>query len=94
MYEAEFTHDGELCTFEVLLRDFALDEPGLRAIAEIVHAIDLKDEEPARQETAGVAHALEGIARLHADDAARLREGSALFAALYAYFRRPKGRRP
>jgi hypothetical protein len=88
MYEAEFTHDGNLCTFEVLLRDFALGEPGLRPIAEIVHAIDLKDDEPTRPETVGVAHALEGIARRHPDDEARLRDGSALFAALHAYFRR------
>jgi hypothetical protein len=92
MYEAEFTHDGELCTFEVLLRDFALGEAGLRAIAEIVHAIDLKVEEPTRPETVGVAHILEGIARRHGDDDARLRDGAALFGALYAYFRREKGR--
>jgi hypothetical protein len=93
MYEAEFTHDGDLCTFEVLLREFALHEPALHVIAEIVHAIDLKVDEPTRPETIGIAHALEGIARLHGEDDARLREGSALFAALYAYFRREKARR-
>ena len=92
MFEAEFTHDGELCTFEVLLRDFGLGDPALRAIAEIVHAIDLKVEEPARPETVGIAHALEGLARRHDDDEVRLREGSALFAALYAYFQRGKAR--
>jgi hypothetical protein len=89
MYEAEFTHDGELCTFEVLLREFGLTAPGLAAIAEIVHAIDLK-EEPSRPETVGIAHALEGIARRHEDDEARLHEGALLFGALYAYFRREK----
>jgi len=94
MYEAEFTHDGDLCTFEVLLREFALAEPGLRATSEIVHAIDLKDEEPARPETVGVAHALEGIARRHPDDEARLRDGAVLVGALYAYFRREKGQAP
>jgi len=91
MYEAEFTHDGELCTFEVLLREFGLVDAGLRAVGEIVREIDLKVEEPARPETVGIAHALEGIARRHhEDDSARLRDGSALFAALYAYFRREK----
>jgi hypothetical protein len=89
MYDAEFTHDGELCTFEVLLREFGLTAPGLGAIAEIVHAIDLK-EEPSRPETVGIAHALEGIARRHQDDEARLHEGALLFASLYAYFRREK----
>jgi hypothetical protein len=91
MYEAEFTHDGELCTFEVLLREFGLSAAGLRPIAEIVHAIDLKDAEPRRPETVGVAHALEGIARRHRDDEARLRDGAALLAGLYAYFQRSKG---
>jgi hypothetical protein len=93
MYEAEFTHDGDLCTFEVLLRDFEIGVPGLRPIAEIVHAIDLKEEEPMRAETAGVAHALEGIARRYRDDEARLRDGAALFGALHAYFSVKGGRR-
>ncbi|MGH7289157.1 MAG: chromate resistance protein ChrB domain-containing protein [Myxococcota bacterium] len=92
MYEAEFTHDGSLCTFEVLLRELGLSEPGLRAIGEIVHAIDLKDDEPTRPETLGVAHTLEGIARRHKDDEARLRDGAALFGALYAYFRAERGK--
>src|SRR5215468_3178057 len=43
MFDAEFTHDGDLCTFEVLLRDFGLRGPGLSAIAEIVHDVDLKE---------------------------------------------------
>jgi hypothetical protein len=89
MYEAEFTHDGELCTFEVMLREFGIAAPGLGAIAEIVRAIDLK-EEPSRPETVGIASALEGIARRHKDDEARLSDGTMLFASLYAYFRRAK----
>jgi hypothetical protein len=89
-YEAEFTHDGELCSFEVLLREFALGEAALRAIAEIVHAIDLREEDPARPETVGVAHMLEGIARRHDDDDVRMRDGAAVFGALNAYFRRKK----
>lgn len=88
MYDAELTHDGDLCTFEVLLREFGLASPGLRALAEIVHAIDLKVEEPSRPETIGIAHALEGIARRHASDEDRLRDGAALFAALSVFFER------
>lgn len=93
MYEAEFTHDGDLCTFEVLLRDFEIGDAGLRPIAEIVRAIDLKEQEPMRAETVGVAHALEGIARRYRDDEARLRDGGALFGALHAYFAVKGGRR-
>jgi len=43
MFQAEFTHDGDLCTFEVLLRHFRLGDSALRSLAEIVHDIDLKD---------------------------------------------------
>jgi Chromate resistance exported protein len=34
MFEAEFTHEGDKCTFEVLLERCELKEPALRAIAE------------------------------------------------------------
>src|SRR5262249_30288366 len=37
MFEAEFTHEGDLCTFEVLIAKTALEDRALRAIAEIVH---------------------------------------------------------
>src|SRR5713101_6820624 len=43
MFEAEFTHDGNRCTFEVLVHEFQLSDPPLQAISEIVHDIDLKD---------------------------------------------------
>ena len=45
MFEGEFTHRGDRCTFEVLLADAGLDDPALRAIGEIIHDIDLKDEQ-------------------------------------------------
>jgi Chromate resistance exported protein len=43
MFEADFTHEGDRCTFEVLLQRLKLNHPALRPIAEIVHDIDLKD---------------------------------------------------
>ena len=55
MFEAEFTHQGDKCTFEVLLERSGLDDPGLQAIAEIVHDIDLKDAKFGRDEAAGIA---------------------------------------
>jgi hypothetical protein len=83
MYEADFTHDGDLCTFEVLLDRFGLDEPALRAIAEIVHDVDVKDAKYGREDAPGVGQVVAGIAAAHADDAARLERGSALFDDLY-----------
>ena len=90
MFEAEFTHDGELCTFEVLVARFGLKEGALRAIAEIVHDIDLKDSKFGRPEAAGIDHVIAGIAMRHKDDEPRLRDGGAVFASLYEYFRRKR----
>lgn len=90
MFDAEFTHDGELCTFEVLLRDFGIGDPALRPIAEIVHDVDLKDAKFARPESAGIEHLIAGIAWTNREDEARLSQGSAVFDALYGYFRRRK----
>jgi hypothetical protein len=85
MYQAEYTHEGDRCTFETLLVRFELvDDPALQAIAEIVHDIDLKDEKFARPEAAGVAAVLGGLARATASDAERLRQGSGIFEGLYA----------
>src|SRR5258706_1706883 len=54
MYGAEFTHHGEDCSFETLLKRFGLSgTKSLRAIAEIVHDIDLKDDKVYRLEAAG-----------------------------------------
>jgi len=88
MFEAEFTHEGELCTFEVLIRRFGLADPGLRHIAEIVHDIDLKDTKFSRPEALGIDHLIAGIAMRHQDDEARLSDGAAVFEGLYAFFKR------
>ena len=88
MFQAEFTHDGDLCTFEVLLRRFGIEDPALRAIAEIVHDIDLKDAKFGRPEAAGLARLLAGIPLRNPRDAARLAQGGAVFDALYESFRR------
>jgi hypothetical protein len=91
MFDAEYTHDGELCSFEVMLRAFDLGDPALRSLAEVVHDVDLKDSKFNREETSGVDHLIAGIAWLHGDDDARLEHGTAVFDALYTYFLRRKG---
>jgi hypothetical protein len=84
MFEGEFTHEGERCSFEVLLDRFHLENPGLRVIAEIVHDLDLKDEKFGRPEAAGVAAMIDGLALRHSDDVKRMEEGLVIFDALYA----------
>jgi hypothetical protein len=82
MFEATFTHVGDRCTFEVLVEQFGLRESGLRAIAEIVHDIDIKDGKFNRPEAPGVASLVAGIAVLHRDDSERIAVGSSMLDAL------------
>jgi len=88
MFEGEFTHEGDRCSFEVLLTRAGLDDPALQAIAEIVHDIDLKDGKFAREEATGIAHLIAGIAVAHDDDEQRIAAGAPLFDNLYDYFRK------
>jgi len=91
MFEAEFTHEGDLCTFEILVSHLGLDDPALVPIAEIVHDIDLKDSKFDRPETSGIDRLIAGIAMGHRDDESRLERGSAMFDDLYEYFSRKRG---
>ncbi len=91
MYEGEFTHVGDACTFETLLDQFEIREPGLSAIGEIVHDIDVKDGKFARPEAPGVAALIAGIALAEREDEARIELGGRMFAALLELFRRKRG---
>ena len=86
MFDAEYTHEGDRCTFETLLRRFDLAEAALIQIAQIVHDIDLKDDKFARADAAGIERVLAGIAAAHTDDRARLERGAQLFDEQYALF--------
>ncbi|MBZ0119283.1 MAG: chromate resistance protein [Sandaracinaceae bacterium] len=86
MFEAELSHEGDLCTFEVLCARFALAEPGLGAVAELIHDIDVKDGKFGRPETAGLAAQIAGLALLRREDEARLSRGAEVFDELLTYF--------
>ena len=86
MFEGEFTHERELCSFEVLMAGAGLEDPALRAIADLVHDIDLKDQQHGRPEAAGLAKLIAGVCVAHPGDEARLARGKALFDDLYSAF--------
>jgi hypothetical protein len=90
MFEAEFTHEGDHCTFEVLLDRLGLDDPALARVAEIVHDIDLRDDKFNHPETPGIEHLIAGLAMAYEEDADRLDHGAAVFEGLYRYFTRKK----
>jgi hypothetical protein len=93
MADAEYTHRGALCTFEVLIEEFGLAEknPGLGPIGEIIHDIDLKETSYAREETAGVQSLFTGIAA-SGDDQDRIDRGGIVLDGLLGYFSTRTGR--
>lgn len=88
MFEAEFTHEGDHCSFEVLIDRTGIDDPALTPIAEVVHDIDLKDSKFGREETVGIERLIAGIGMAHKEDEARLTRASAVFDDFYEYFKR------
>ena len=90
MVGGEFTHEGNRCTLETLVRRTGVRDPALQPITEIVHDIDLKDGKFGRPETAGVAQVLTGLFAASSDDDSRMTRGFALFDDLYVSFRKAK----
>ena len=89
MFGAEFTHHGEDCTFETILKRFGLIEiTGLREMAEIVHDIDLKDNRFHRLEAAGLNAIIDGLSKVLRDDRRLLQQAGIIFDALYALLNR------
>ncbi|TDW35035.1 hypothetical protein EV128_103317 [Rhizobium azibense] len=91
MFEGEITHEGDRCSFEVLLIRTGMTDPALQAIAEIVHDIDLKDGKFGREETAGIASLIAGIVMTNKADEQRIGQGFHVFDNLYQYFRQKRG---
>lgn len=86
--DGDYTHEGDRCTFEVLLDRFGLDDPALQLMGRIIHDLDLKDGKFREEETAGVSALLKGIERVHADDEARIGISSQCFDAIYSASRK------
>jgi len=82
MYKGEFSHHGELCTFEVLVDRFRLQNPAVAKVGHIVHDLDMKDTKYNPPEAATIGRMVDGLRALHADDATLLEQGIAMFDAL------------
>jgi hypothetical protein len=80
----EFTHVGDRCTFEVLIRSFGLKDKVLKKIAGMVHELDIKDEKYKSAEAKGVEDILMGIRKTAKDDMECLEKGITVFEMLYA----------
>lgn len=88
MFDGEFTHEGDLCSFEVIVKRFFPKDQALGELGKIVHDLDLKDGKFRKPETAGVGSLIQGLALTHPADARRLESGAVVFDHLYACFGR------
>jgi hypothetical protein len=80
---AGFGHRGDDCTFETLRKEFAIRDPKVAVIAEIIHDADLADEKFGRSEGIGLDRVLIGWAQQGISDDELLRRGIELIEGLY-----------
>jgi len=84
-----FAHDGELCSFDTILRHYGIQDPALDRLALIVRGADT-----ARHDLAPAAaglHAISlGLSANFPDDHAMLEQGMVIYDALYTWCRAPQ----
>lgn len=83
--EVILNHRGDRCTFEAIIEDFKLTDPGLRRLSLIVRAADVEGQEHVAPEGIGLRAMAEGFAALGISDEERLRRQFPVYDALYAY---------
>ncbi len=81
-----WSHRGALCTFDVMLDEFAIHSEALDRLALIVRAADTARLDLA-PEAAGLLAASLGLSRMYRDDLAQLDAGLALYDAFYRWCR-------
>jgi hypothetical protein len=80
----EFTHTGDMCTFETLIKAFGIKNNSLKKIAEIVHELDIRDEKYKSPEATIIEDILTGIRKTTKNDMEILEKGMNVFEMLYA----------
>jgi len=82
------SHHGDDCSFETFLKEYDLEDPILRDIAEIVHDADLMDEKYGRPESGGLDAVIRGMQLTLPDDDTLIRHTGVIFDGLYTYLSR------
>ncbi len=82
----ELTHRGDLCTFDVLIADYGLEDPALLRMAKIVNAADT-DHLDADPLAAGLEAIAVGYSIRYPDDHENLRKQFEVYDAIYAWCR-------
>jgi len=82
---ARFDHRDGLCTFEVLLQEYGLDEPSLAFMGRVVHGADVADDRDATPQSRGLLAIAEGFYLLELGDQRQLELSLPVYDALYAW---------
>ena len=88
MFEVEFSHHGDRCTFETLIERFGIRDRAVRRIAEFIHDADLEDDKFHRLEGFGIEQIFKGFAKQGLTDHEILSKGFECFDSLYTQFKR------
>jgi hypothetical protein len=87
MSDAEFTHEGDRCSFETLIVGADLTgDPGLMGIAEMIHDLDFGDGRFGHPETPGLAALFSSICASHDDDLLRIAAASDVLNQFHTHF--------
>ena len=87
-----FSHNGERCSFDAFIEEFALRDEALERVALIVRGADTGAPTLA-PEAAGLLAISLGLSQMHDDDHAMLQVGLIVYDALYAWARHASGER-
>ena len=83
---ATYTHRDGLCSFEVLVDDYEIDDPAVKLLARIVHGADVSDDRDATPQSRGLLAVAEGFYLLElGDDHRQLELSLPVYDALYAW---------
>jgi len=85
MLDGDFSHQGDDCTFETLMKQFRIEDRAVRKIAEMIHDADLDDNKFQRNECVGIDRVLKGWGREGIANQEILRRGFQCFDALYCF---------
>lgn len=88
----ELSHDGELCSFDTILRKYALTDPALLDLAVIVRGADTDRLDIAPQSAGLLAISL-GLSHNFRNDHDCLAQGMVIYDALYAWCQHARGER-
>ncbi len=82
---ARYTHRDELCSFEVLVEEYGIEDPAVRLLARIVHGADIAEDRDATPQSRGLLAIAEGFHLLGLGDHRQLELSLPVYDALYAW---------